>query len=288
MTTAESQPDTATQPAAALIPEHRSLLDALLNSVIAGMLPWIAHSVIIGPGRFEEAAAASFGLSLLLFAAAHRRRDRRRIKPLEVFDLAYFAALSVLGLVAGDSVLAWLGLWGGEMTNLALVVFAVGSIIVRQPFTLAYAKESTPPEVWQSPVFLRITYRISAVWAASFTVSAVAGFIGDAVLKDSDNFWTGWILQIGANIFAIAFTEWYPPHARAKALQAVGKPTAPPTPLIELFVFLPAFVIAVGVSGLVTDSISTTLGVGLIAVGAVGWVGMMRLTGRKIGQSGQG
>lgn len=261
---------------AALIPEHRSVIDALLNSVVAGMLPWIAHSVINGPGRFEEAAATSFGLSLLLFGAAHRHRDRK-IKPLEVFDLVYFGALSIMGLVATGNVISWLGLWGGEMTNLALVVFAVGSIALRQPFTLAYAKERTPPEVWNSPVFLRISYRISTVWAASFCVSAVAGLIGDAVLKDSDNFWTGWILQIGANLFAIAFTEWYPPHAKARALQSVGKPTEPPAPVTELLTWLPAFVVAVGVAGIVTHSLSTTVALVIAGAGVIAWFAMRRV-----------
>ncbi len=126
---------------------------------------------------------------------------------------------------------------GSELTNIALVVFAFGSILLRNPFTLQYAKESTPEEYWATPLFLHINYVITAVWALAFTWSAVVGLFGDALLHDGDNFWTGWILQLLGTFFAISFTEWYPEYAPNKAAQAQGLETEPPQSIFRLFDF---------------------------------------------------
>ncbi|MDH3061136.1 hypothetical protein QEN36_17430, partial [Gordonia alkanivorans] len=112
----------------------RRVLTAFLNSPFAGMSPWILMALLTGPGRFEEAAASAFVLSLLLVVGGHRRGSK--IKLLEVFDVAYFGTMAALALFASESVIDWLEKWGGEMTNIALVAFALGSILIRQPFTL--------------------------------------------------------------------------------------------------------------------------------------------------------
>ena len=170
------------------------------------------------PGRFEESVSTALGLSILFIYLSHRRGGS--FKPLELFDVAYFGTLAVIGLLASDNLITWLEKWSGEMSSLALVAFAFGSLLVRNPFTLPYAKETTPEEYWDSPLFPRVNRIITLVWALSFTVSAAAGLYGDVVLDQPDNFWTGWIIQIGAMLFAFSFTEWYPDVANARAPRA--------------------------------------------------------------------
>ena len=46
-----------------------------------------------------------------------------------------------------------------------VVCIVVGSIIVRRPFTLQYAREDAPEEYWHEPGFLRVNYQLSWVWA---------------------------------------------------------------------------------------------------------------------------
>lgn len=265
----------------------RSLIDAFLESPLSGLAPWIAMSLIVGPGRFEEAASIALGMSVLFLVLGHRKRQERslrsdqsggHIKMMELFDVAYFAIIAAIGLFASARVIEWMELWSGEMTNIALVVFAFGSILLRNPFTLEYAKEQAPKEVWDSPLFLKVNYRITLAWALSFSFSALAGLYGVIVLHTSDNFWTGWILQIGAMLFAVAFTEWYPDVAPNKAMLAAGQPTEPPLPLIKLFDWIPAFVGIVGASLLITDSGPEWLGIALVIVGLVAFGIVRRLS----------
>ncbi|WP_243636579.1 hypothetical protein [Rhodococcus sp. Eu-32] len=255
---------------------RRSPIDAFLESPLSGLAPWIAMSLIVGPGRFEEAASIALGMSVLLLVLGHRRGwslrndpDRRggRVKTMEWFDVAYFAVIAVIGLFASDRVISWMELWSGEMTNIALVVFAFGSILLRNPFTIEYAKEQAPEEVWDTPLFRKINYRITLAWALAFAFSALAGLYGVIVLHTSDNFWTGWILQIGALLFAVAFTEWYPDAAQ---------PSEPGPPLLALFDWIPAYVGIVGVALLITEAGPTYLGIALIVVGVVGFLAVRR------------
>ncbi|QGP88157.1 hypothetical protein GKZ92_11180 [Gordonia sp. 135] len=252
----------------------RRVLTAFLNSPFAGMSPWILMALLTGPGRFEEAAASAFVLSLLLVVGGHRRGSK--IKLLEVFDVAYFGTMAALALFASESVIDWLEKWGGEMTNIALVAFALGSILIRQPFTLQYARESTDEEVWDSPLFLRINYVITWAWVVGFGVAAVSGAVGDLVLDDPNDFWTGWIIQIGGTVFAIAFTEFYPDFATYRAALREGwDADEKPQSMLHLFDWVPIFVLAIGIAGLLTDEFSTVTGIVVIVVGAVG-IGIFR------------
>jgi hypothetical protein len=254
-------------------------IDTFLQTPFAGLMPWIVMALLSGPGRFEESVATALGLSILLIYFRHRRGGS--IKPLEVFEVGYFGVLAVIGVLASESFTAWLETWSGEISSLALAAFAFGSLLVRNPFTLPYAKEITPKEYWDSPFFLGVNRIISLVWALSFTASAAAGLYGDIVLKQPDNFWTAWIIPIAALLFAFSFSEWYPDAATAEVPRAPGEPPEIAPPLTKLFDFLPPFVTIVGIAMLVTDNDPAWLAIALIVVGAAGSVALQRLGGQR-------
>jgi hypothetical protein len=245
-----------------------SLIDAFLDSPLSGIAPWVLFSLFSTPGRFEEAVCAALGLTLLTLWVGSRRGIS--VHSLEVFGVAFFAILAVIGLTATEGTIRWLELWAGDLTNVSLALFACATLVARKPFTVAYAKERAPQEYWESALFMHINYAISAVWAAAFTVSAVVGFIGDAVLHDSNNFWTGWVLQLAALFFAVAFSEFYPDHAGAKDAADRGEPEEIPPPISTLYDWLPTFILAAGIFGWVTDALPDAIGIGMVVVGAVG------------------
>ena len=163
---------------------RRSSLGAVIDGVLAnplvGLSPWIVYSLVEGEGRLEESSAIAFGLALAILMAGWLRGSSPKL--LEFSDVVFFGALAIFVAVASDSTHAWLERWSGEVANLALVAIAVGSILIRQPFTLAYAKEQAPRELWTNPVFLRTNYVLTWVWAIAFMIEAASGLYGDAVL----------------------------------------------------------------------------------------------------------
>lgn len=249
-------------------PVGSKLLNSFLDSPLSGLAPWIVLAVLAGQGRYEAAIAIAFVLSLVMLWLAHRRGDR--MHSLTVFGTAFFGVLLVVRVAMGVRVDDWLTTWTGAMSNIALTVFTVSGLLLRKPFTLSYARESTPEELWDTPAFMRTNYVISAVWAAAFAFSAVLSLIGILVLHDPDNFWTGWILSLGGIFFAIAFTNIYPDYVGAKLEREAGTSRAPLPSLLPLVDWIPMYAAIVGVIGLAIDAMPTWLGVTFIVAGAIG------------------
>ncbi|HUR04524.1 MAG TPA: hypothetical protein VM347_18410 [Nonomuraea sp.] len=194
----------------------------ILDNPVVGMAPWIIFSVLVGPGRFELSVLLALAVSILLIVANRVVRRGASMKLLEVADVVFFAALTAVGLVASAGTRRWLETYAGEVSNIALVLIAFGSMAVRMPFTLQYAREQVDRAYWHSPHFLRTNYVITGVWGLAFLVAAVTGGYGDLVLRDPDNLWTGWIIQIAAIIAAVRFTAWYPGVVRTRVQREHG------------------------------------------------------------------
>jgi hypothetical protein len=107
------------------------------------------------------------------------------------------------------------------------------------------------------------------------------GAVGDAVLHDSGGFWTAWILPLAATLFAVQFTEFYPDYASAKFARSAGEGGDPPASLVRLVEWLPPFILVTGIVGWVSDALPDALGVALIAVGALGAVGLRKVDAAK-------
>ncbi|WP_099025331.1 DUF3159 domain-containing protein [Mycolicibacterium palauense] len=244
-----------------------NVLDSVLRSPFSGLAPWILMAVLTGPGRFEIAAAAALALNLLVMLASRLRGIT--IHAIDYLGLAFFVLLTVIGLLASDDVIATLERWAGELTTIVLALFVFATIAVRRPFTLPYAKETTPEEHWHSPVFLRINYTISTVWGLAFTFSAACGLFGLLVLKDGDDFWTGWILPLAALFFAVTFTEFYPDYATAVEARRQGEPEPVPAKT-ALVAWIPTFVLIVGIVGWITGDIPDAVAGAMLALGIAG------------------
>ncbi len=246
----------------------RKAVNAFMASPLAGLTPWILYSLVSGPERLELSVLIALVAALAILGLS--RLQGGTIKMLELSDVIFFALLAVVVAVANDDFHHWLEVWSGEIANLALMVIVVGSIVLRRPFTLAYARETTPEEYWDTPEFLRVNYIISWVWAAAFIVQAASGGFGDGVLDNSNNLWTGWVIQTAGIVWAAQFTIFYTQVIDARAKVATGEdPSAEVPPWDELFRDMATWIAVAGILSLVFDGGPVALGIALIAVGVV-------------------
>ncbi|PJJ00606.1 hypothetical protein BX264_0888 [Streptomyces sp. 2333.5] len=244
-------------------------LSQFLDSPVVGMAPWIAMSVLVGPGRYELAVGIALALAVALVLVGRVRHPGTSFKILEVSDVVFFAVMAVIGIFASAGTHRWLENYSGEISNIALLMIALGSMAVRVPFTLQYAREQVPRELWREPAFLRTNYYITGVWGAAFGVAAISGAYGDLVLHNSNNLWTGWVIQIGAIIVALKFTQWYPEVVRARVRQERKVSGPPEPPVSSLLIPLAGYLTPVGIMVLAFEAGPTWLGVALIVLGAL-------------------
>jgi hypothetical protein len=237
------------------------VLSAVMDNPLVGLSPWILYSLVEGEGRLELSAALALGLAVLILFVNWFRGSRPKM--LEFSDVVYFAALAVIVALASEGTRTWLEMWGGETANMALFLLVLGTVLIRRPFTLQYAKESTPEEYWHTPQFLHVNYVISWVWVAAFAIEAASGLFGDAVLEDPNNIWTGWIIQTFPMIVAAQFTIWYPNRYEA-VLE--GRTDEMPTVADFLGTVCP-WVTVIGIIVLYAGGAPEWLGIALIVAG---------------------
>jgi hypothetical protein len=191
------------------------------SSFISGLLPWILYWILVGNVDFRLAVLISFGV-----AALHLVRtiviDRQTPMLLDAGTVVAFAILTIVTFATDDT---FLERWIQPISSAALLAIALGSILVGKPFARQYARQQAPPEVWDTPGFLRTTLLITWAWVAVFAVMTVSALVppivdGDNTFYDQDDtvsviFY--WVIPFLALAAGILFTRWYPERARARA-----------------------------------------------------------------------
>lgn len=129
--------------------------------ILAGVSPWIAFG-LLQPAGHPAAALAALLLSLALCAQGWRSGSP---KAPELVAAAVFAALLLGGRLEHT----------GVVVHLALAGMAFASLALGRPFTLPYARETTPAGLWHLPPFVAVNKALTALWGAVFLAGA-AGF----------------------------------------------------------------------------------------------------------------
>lgn len=180
-------------------------------NLLTSFAPFIVFAVFIHLGLTEVAlwAGAVVAVGLVL-------RDRlllgRSVKILEAGTVVLFAGLA---LYTGFTAQVWTIPLVRLVVDAGLLAIVLLSLAVNMPFTLQYAKEETPKEIWSTPEFLAANRSISAVWAAAFAVLALAASIMAFMPQVPHGF--GVLLTVAAIYGAFRFTR----------TRSAGRPAAP-------------------------------------------------------------
>ncbi|CAL78709.1 conserved hypothetical protein; putative membrane protein [Bradyrhizobium sp. ORS 278] len=146
-----------------------------------------------------------------------------------MLDVVKGRSVKILGLgsaIVFAGVAAYLQLIDPAMTASAVRIavdcgifaLSLGSILLRNPFTLQYALEAVPAETAAMPGFLRANYVITGAW----TLSALLMIVGNLMTLYVPGlpYWTGLAIAFAARNSALYFTRWYPEYRRTKDIAA--------------------------------------------------------------------
>jgi hypothetical protein len=136
----------------------------------------------------------------------------RSPKVLEIGTFILFGMLALYAVVFNP---AWSIIAVRLCVDSGLLLVVLFSLAIRRPFTLQYAREQVAPDLWNSPVFVRTNYVITAAWALAFVVMVIAELVLLYVPEVPPRF--GIIATILALVGAIKFTGWYPDRVKANA-----------------------------------------------------------------------
>ncbi|MFJ6845989.1 hypothetical protein ACIQRE_25360 [Streptomyces griseoluteus] len=181
-------------------------------SVFLSFAPWIIFGVVASPSTWEYAALAALIAALVLSA---QDLLQGRIRILDATGIVFFAVLSVLALALNRADLLWLETYAQVISNglVALVAFAS---LLHDPFTAQYARESTPRQYWDSPVFTHINRVLTTYWGVTFAVMTASTWL--AIHFPGQDDWFNWVIPVVLLVVAVKFTQRYPETYKSRAL----------------------------------------------------------------------
>jgi hypothetical protein len=195
--------------------------------------------VIGGPSTWETASIAALVAALLVTAASLDfrplvalsapqqpgqpapprpgwRSELAHLKLLDVATVVFFLAMTIAAIVSSRSDVATLDRYSQAISSGALGLIALGSIVVGHPFTVDYAKEQAPPQVWHTALFKRINLVLTSAWTVVFLVCAGLGLAAEQTSVKGWRDWLNWYIPIVLIFLAFRFTSWYPAQVRAQ------------------------------------------------------------------------
>lgn len=188
-----------------------SLLQRAGGSPFVGFAPWIIYWVVANSPSTWLYGAAGAALAAIILAIPSIRQ--RRIKELDAVTIVFFVGLTIAGIVVGAHDRDWMDTYSNPLSSGMLAVLALGSLAF-VPFTERYARESTPPQVWNQPAFKRTNRILTLLWGLVFAVMAICGLIAVAFPSTSD--WTNWVIPIVLIVGAFKVAKRYPELVRAR------------------------------------------------------------------------
>ena len=189
---------------------------AAVSSVVAfvvGFVPWIVYWILVGNAPFLTAVLVGLGLAVVINIVTLLRHQPLMV--LEAGTAVVFGVFVIMALTLSDD---FLERWLQPLGNAGLFAIVLVSILIGKPFTLQYARKSTPPELWDEPGFVFICRQLAWLWAGTIAFMTIVSLIppivdGDATVRDADDTLSVvcyWVLPFVALGLAMLFTSKYP------------------------------------------------------------------------------
>lgn len=136
-----------------------------------GFAAWLAYGLLGARGYWRTAACA--GLVIMLAIVGYEILTRR-IKIIDCTSLGFFLlAIFVLVTLGARYFSHYEVIFGWGLFMLVAWVTMMAGV----PFRLQYARERAPHELWNKPLFRRVHFRLSVVWAIIFTLDTILAAI---------------------------------------------------------------------------------------------------------------
>jgi hypothetical protein len=187
------------------MPENEKRAAGLLSN--AGFIAWGSYGVLIIAGH--PTAAVCVGLAIMIALVTLEYRDST-LKIVDCTSLGCFALALLTIVTTGRDLFSnyrFIAAWG------IFAVVAWATLLARFPFTLQYARERAPREVWSTPPFITMNVVMTAVWALIFTLDTLLAILarrGHSVLMLVG------VIPAVTMLIGYAFNRYYPEHFRKR------------------------------------------------------------------------
>jgi hypothetical protein len=182
--------------------------------ILLGFAPLIVYGILAG----SSVSSVLFALgAALIVTVITGFSDLRNGRILIWTNLVLFGALFIaLGIMGMNEIIPVMGI----LIYAVLSAVTFGSILVKMPFTLQYAREMVDRSLWENPAFIRVNIRMTVVWGAVFVINLLLD--GLALVTPAEVGRVASLLTYPVLAAGIIFTIWYPGFIQKKQSSATG------------------------------------------------------------------
>lgn len=193
--------------------------------MLKNFMPWILFFILMGSSKQQlETAIIVAIIAAFLF-------DFKRLKNGFVLNwgtILFFGFIFVAVIIFKNK---WIATYSGLLSNGALAMIAWVSILIRKPFTIQYAKETVPSDQWKHPLFIKINYLLTAVWAILFSIGTALPLI--LLYQPSFSSSIFQIISWLPPVLGIWFTTWFPEWYKANYFKKKRQPDTASNPYLQ-------------------------------------------------------
>ena len=203
----------------------------IAHSPLGGFIPWILFSAIGGPSTWETASIAALIAAVLLMLfdigaiGGETGSGMRRPKLLDVASIVFFGGFVVAAFSTARHDVTGVDDYAQAIASGGLAVVAFLSVLFGHPFTIDYAKDQTPPEVWHTPMFKHVNVVLTLMWGVVFAVCAGLGVAAVNATSKGAQDWFNWYIPIILIIVGFKVNARYPESVRRR-MEAGAPPTS--------------------------------------------------------------
>jgi hypothetical protein len=189
-----------------------------MTELIWSFAPWAAFLLVVRVGNVYWGAAVAAVAAVIVLA---RALNRHKAHLFDYVGVVYFAALLILlAIIQPGDINTW-GRYAQAVAHGSLTMIVFASVLIGRPFTESYARDQTPPSVWNNPHFRAFNRRISLLWGLAFLVGTTSLILAGST--DSRQILLRIIVPFGALAYAFTYTQ-------RQAALAKDQPATRPTP----------------------------------------------------------
>lgn len=171
-------------------------------SIIFAFLPWIIFDLL---PKYSHTQIVFAMVLALIVTIASNYKYLKKFFVLPCATLLFFA-ISLVAVIFFN--LRWLPTHVGVATNLICALIIWSSLLIRQPFTIQYAKEYVPQGHWTHPVFIFINNVLTSVWGIIFIFNFLINLFNTKINGIYPAL--GTLLTNGTTLFGVWFCTWFP------------------------------------------------------------------------------
>ena len=176
--------------------------------ILIGFIPLIVYGILAGDS--VSSVVTALGAATIVTIVAGLPDLRKGMILMWATLVLFGGAFIAVGVLNLTGIIPWMSI----VIYAVLAAVAFGSMLVKIPFTLQYARGMVDRSIWEKPGFITVNFLMTGVWGGVFVINLLLSYVSLISPQTLGRFTSP--LTYLVLIAGIVFTISYPRHLMKK------------------------------------------------------------------------